>query len=503
MLNMSEINITRDYYYNKGLSVSEIHRATGFAHKTIQKYIEQDDFNIPCPLKKCKSSKLEPYYEIISNWLEQDKLCKPKQRHTARRVYARLQEEYPDFNGKYRIVASYVKAKRKEIFNQNSCYLPLAHPLGEAQVDFGKAEYIENGEKRNGSYLVMSFPYSNAGYSMLFPGETIECLLEGMQKIFQHVGAVPYKIWFDNASSMVVKIHKENKRDLTASFLRFKNHYGFQAVFCNPYSGHEKGHVENKVGYIRKNFLVPIPKFQCINDFNIEQLNRCDKDMERVHYKKKISISQLFHSEKKSMLPLNTITFEVCKYATVKADLYGKIKLDDKRTYSTMPSMAGCRVMVKVTALQVFILNNDMETVVEHKRLYGKNTESMDWQPYLVQLSRKPRAIKYTGVYKMFPLELQKTFSTICNAELGKILKSIAIISSKSNMSKAFEIVRETHKLGKVDADTLITTFNKACYNQTKLANIPLSRHLTDLTCLENKPSDYDALIKVVTKNVS
>ena len=188
---MSEINVTRDYYFNKGLSVSEIHRETGFAHKTIQKYIAQEDFSIQCPLKKVKPSKLEPYYEIIDNWLEKDKLCKPKQRHTASRVYARLQHEYPAFAGKYRIVATYVKARRKEIFSQNSCYIALDHPHGEAQVDFGKAEYLENGEKISGSYLVMSFPYSNAGYSMLFPGETTECLLEGMQKIFQHIGVVP------------------------------------------------------------------------------------------------------------------------------------------------------------------------------------------------------------------------------------------------------------------------------------------------------------------------
>ena len=152
---MSEINVTRDYYFNKGLSVSEIHRETGFAHKTIQKYIDQEDFSIQCPLKKGKPSKLEPYYEIIDDWLAKDKLCKPKQRHTASRVYARLQKEYPAFDGKYRIVATYVKVRRKEIFSRNSCYIALDHPHGEAQVDFGKAEYIENGEKISGSYLVI------------------------------------------------------------------------------------------------------------------------------------------------------------------------------------------------------------------------------------------------------------------------------------------------------------------------------------------------------------
>ena len=496
---MSTINEIRDYCYKQGYSINKIHLKTGIAHKTIRKYLEKEDFNIPGPIKRYKVSKLEAYYDVIDTWLKNDKLLKPKQRHSAQRVYARLLAEYPAFTGKYRIVASYVKEKRKEIYSQNSCYIPLEHPMGEAQVDFGKAEYIEHGEKISGSYLVMSFPYSNAGYAMLFPGETTECLLDGMQKIFKHIGAVPYKIWFDNASSIVTKIHKENKRDLTELFLRFKNHYGFTAVFCNPYSGNEKGHVENKVGYIRKNFLVPIPEFTSINDYNEKLLNICDKDMARVHYKKKVLIEELFVSEKPRMLPLNHINFEVCRYHTVKADLYGKIKLDKgERTYSTMPSMAGSRVTIKQTALKVYILNNDMEPIIEHKRLYGKNKETMNWQPYLIQLSRKPRAIKYTSLYQLFPSDVQNIFANLQASECGKILKSIAEISNKNNMTKALDTVIETSKLGKVDADTIITTYNKMHYEQMEFTKVSLSDHLDNFGIRQNQPSDYDMLIKVV-----
>jgi hypothetical protein len=37
--------------------------------------------------------------------------------------------------------------------------------------------------------------------------------------------------------------------------LRFKCHYGFKSVYCNPASGNEKGSVENAVGYVRRNLL--------------------------------------------------------------------------------------------------------------------------------------------------------------------------------------------------------------------------------------------------------
>ena len=89
----------------------------------------------------------------------------------------------------------------------------------------------------------MSFPWSNTGYMQLFYGENCECLLEGMAAIFKHIGGVPHEIWFDNASTMVTKIIKGGGRDLTDRFARFKEHYGFKALFMNPAEGHEKGSV--------------------------------------------------------------------------------------------------------------------------------------------------------------------------------------------------------------------------------------------------------------------
>lgn len=146
--------------------------------------------------------------------------------------------------------------------------LPLNHGPYEAQVDFGQADYYENGQTHTGKYLVVSYPKSNVGYFQLFPGENLECLLEGLVNIFNYVGVVPREIWFDNASTLVTEILKAGKRNLTERFERFKEHYGFEAIFCNPGKGNEKGNVENKVGYLRRNILVPVPRFLILDDFN-------------------------------------------------------------------------------------------------------------------------------------------------------------------------------------------------------------------------------------------
>ena len=175
---------------------------------------------------------------------------------------------------------------KKTLFQNSQGYIPLEHPAGEAQVDFGEAVFVENGIRYEVYYVAMSFPYSNGGYIQLFKGANIECLLQGIRDIFKHMGKVPACIWFDNNKTIVKKILAYGERKVTEAFARFQMHYGFESNFCNPESGHEKGHVENKVGYTRRNMLVPVPEFNDIKQFNSQPLMQCDEDMQREHYKK-------------------------------------------------------------------------------------------------------------------------------------------------------------------------------------------------------------------------
>jgi transposase len=244
----------------KGKSLRKICRETGHDFETVKKYVAKDNFNLDLRPKRRKG-KLEPYKELIDSWLIKDLEAKPKQRHTAQRVYDRLKEIYQaELNISDRAIRAYVSRRKKELGLDTECYLPLEHPPGEAQVDFGEAQFIEKGIKYDGYYLNLSFPYSNAGFFQLFKGQNQECLLQGLKDICEYIGNCPTAIWFDNMSTVVNALRKQGERDLTKGFQRFMLHYGFLSNFCNPNSGHEKGHVENKVGYHRRNFLVPIPE---------------------------------------------------------------------------------------------------------------------------------------------------------------------------------------------------------------------------------------------------
>ena len=282
MLTMDKIHDIRFRFFMKGENISQIANAMQVDWKTVRKYVDMTDFNEPAPKPASEQHlcpKLDPYKPTIDKWLEEDKQAPRKQRHTAKRVFQRLKKEFADFNCSYRTVATYYAVKHKEIFNgARGGFLPLEHRPGEAQVDFGTADFYENGKRLTGKYLEVSFPYSNKGYLQLFYGENMECLLEGLDTIFRHIGVVPGEVWFDNVKTIVTKVIRGGGRETTERFDRFREHYRFQAVFMNPGEGHEKGNVENKVGYHRRNLLVPIPRFLNLPDFNRQLLKMCEED---------------------------------------------------------------------------------------------------------------------------------------------------------------------------------------------------------------------------------
>lgn len=371
---MAEVHNLRKLYFEEGKTITEISQETGRDRKTVRLYLRKEDWNDMQnkQLAAAEFPKLEPFKADIDEWVKEDKKARRKQRHTARRVYNRLVETYKeDFTCSYRTVAGYVAKSKKEIFGQTAGYLPLEHIPGEAQGDFGEAEYYENGQLCRGKYFNLSFPHNNQGYFQLFRGENQECLFEGLISIFEHIGGVPPRIWFDNTKTIVTRVLKDGGRTLADDFLRFCEHYRFEAVFCNVEAGHEKGNVESKVGYHRRNWLVPVPHFQRLSEFNRDLLKTCDADSAREHYRKDATIAELYAADKAALLSSPAMPLDVSKYITVRTNGYGRFYLENGlHEYSVSPQCANCRVLVKITAGEVIPLDKSRQPIVCHRRLY-------------------------------------------------------------------------------------------------------------------------------------
>lgn len=497
---MTKKNDIRDDYYRKGKTISEIARDTGHDRKTVRGIVMQDDWNLPATETADKPicPKLDPFKPVIDEWLTEDRLSKPKQRHTSRRVYNRLRKEDATkntFNCSYETVNAYVKAKKEDLYGDRAeGYIPLSHAPGEAQADFGAAEYIERGARHEGKALNISFPYSNQGYQQLFPGENAECLFEGLVNIFEHIGGVPHEIWFDNMSAIVTEIRSGADRLLTERFLRFTAHHGFSPVFCNKGQGHEKGSVENKVGYQRRNMLVPVPVFTTLDGFNRELLSLCDMDGDREHYRHAELIETLFAEDKKRLLPLPKGAFETAGYRTAKTNKYAILTLDRLYEYSTAPMFALTRVRIRLTSQYVTVYDENGREIVTHERLYGeKPGRRMNWLPYLDQLSRRPRAVKYSGVYDMMPEEVKHYIDGNCGCDIGRIISMLAEITRRTGWESAVATVAEAVTRQANDPDSLMALHRRLHMNVPELPPIMLPSGIPDLGAYSPDLTAYDA----------
>ena len=496
MLSMDDIKYIKRLYEKEELSIREIMRRTGYHYETVRKYLDMEDFNEPMYPPKESVSLLDPLKPIIDQWLLDDLKAPRRQRHTAKRVFERLQEEYPEqLEVKLRTVQYYVSYKKKEIYkSQQKARLPLYHPPGEAQVDFGHFSYINNsGDMVDALKLTVSFPYRNQAYCQIFGGENQQCLLQGMRNIFEHIGKVPNRILFDNLSSAVAHMGNGHNRTLTDGFERFMAHYKFEAAFCNGAAGWEKGNVENKVGYERRNMFVPIPTILDFNQFNQSLFIACEKDARREHYAKKISIESLFQEDLQEMLTINPAVYEIFLLEPGKTDNYAKVTFDNN-LYSSSPRYAKENVYVKASSDKVWILNDSYELIMEHPGLYGNGLESMKWLPYIDLMSRRPAAMKYTEFYQQLPDNWQKYLSKQNADGKRKGLTSLHTMLQKHDMRTAEDALAFAISNGVKDADSILAAYRTLTSGVQQMQPMQLGCNVIPMPGFTTNNNKYDSL---------
>src|SRR3954468_21713025 len=196
--------------------------------------------------------KLDPFLGVVHQILEADRKAPRKQRHTAVRIFQRLRDEH-GYTGGLTVVKEAVTAWR---LRTAEVFVPLAHPPGEAQVDFGEAEVTLDGRPAKVALFVMPLPYSDAIFVRAFPRECTEAFLEGHARAFASLGGVPRRISYDNLKIAVAKALGGRARTPPRASLRRKGHHLFEPPPCRVRRPNEKGHVEALVGHARRTFPV-------------------------------------------------------------------------------------------------------------------------------------------------------------------------------------------------------------------------------------------------------
>ena len=494
MLAVAQIDYIRHEVNQKGESYAEVARRMEVDPRTVSKYANQEEFKRKRKQKR-KARVMDPVKPIIDKWIKEDLKKKKKYHRTAKRMYEQLRD-FHSYTGSDRTIRDYVSKRKKELKeSMTEASLPLESIPGTAQVDFATGPFKYDSETIDLPYLVMSFPYSNSFYFQVFPSENTECLLEGLQRMFQHMGGVPKTIRFDNLSPAVNKIFSKGERELTDTFERFVLHFGFKYEFCNPGKGNEKGHVEAMVKYVRNNFLLPENRIINVDHFNETLWEMAEKDRERLHYDKKVLQSKLFEEDLNSFIMLAEKEFECARYEELKSDKYGIINVD-KKQYSTSPRFARQRVRVRITYNEIAILNKDHEVIAKHTRLYGVRRKSMIWQPYLDLLSKRPRAIKYSSIYNQFPSIWTDYLRSCTEKEQKSVLRLLGELLKNDDFALLNEALTMASTHGHPSTDQIKHCFYTVINQGNTHKEISPAINLPNMPEATRGLSHYDSLLQ-------
>ena len=245
----------RQFVFNAGNSRREAARVFGLSRETIAKMCR---FSLPpgyTRTKPVEKPKLGPLLPVIDAILEADRIAPVKQRHTAKRIFERLRDEH-GYAGGYTVVKDHVRIARA---SGRETFVPLAHPPGHAQVDFGEAVASIGGVRQKIHFFCMDLPHSDACFVKAYPRETSEAFLDGHVAAFKFFDGVPLSILYDNTKIAVAKICGDGRRERTRAFTELVSHYLFRDRFGRPGKGNDKGKVEGLVKYARSNFMTPAP----------------------------------------------------------------------------------------------------------------------------------------------------------------------------------------------------------------------------------------------------
>ncbi len=181
-----------------------------------------------------------------------------------------------------------------------------------------------------------------------------------------------------------------------------ESHFLFTHRFCRVARGNEKGHVENLVGYARRNFLVPVPAFGSFTELNVHLRERCLADLERRLRGKRQTKAELLVGDRAAMLPLPANEFEPRRVEQRRANSLSLVRFD-RNDYSVPTAYAHHELTVTGGIEQVEISSGN-ELVATHSRDWGAEQTSYDPRHYLALLERKPGALDFARPLEQWEL---------------------------------------------------------------------------------------------------
>ena len=308
MIDVATLSVIRRWALREQLSIREIARRTGLSRNTIRKYLRAGEAE-PHYAKRVSPSKLDPFASKLLGWLKTEAGRSRKQRRTVKQIYADLQAL--GYTGSYNRVAAFVRLWQEQrlVAQQTTgrgTFVPLAFGPGEAfQFDWSEDWAVLAGVRTKLQVAHFKLSHSRAFYLRAYLLQTHEMLFDAHNHAFVVLGGVPRRGIYDNMRTAVDRVRRGKERDVNARFAAMVSHFLFEAEFCNPASGWEKGQVEKNVRDARHRLWQVVPPFPSLPDLNAWLEERCVALWHEIeHGKLAGTVADVWVEERAALMPV-------------------------------------------------------------------------------------------------------------------------------------------------------------------------------------------------------
>lgn len=297
--------------------------------------------------------------------------------------------------------------------------MPLSHRPGHAQVDFGETLGVIGGVECKIHFFVMSLPHSDAVFVKGYPAETTEAFCDGHVSAFGFFGGIPQSILYDNTKTAVARILGDRTRVRTQRFTELQSHYLFDDKFGRPARGNDKGNVEGMVGYTRRNFMVPAPRYDSFDDLNAHLKAKClarQGGKLRGHSQ---TIGDRLVTDLDALMGLPVAEYEACDHVSTRATSISMVRYRSNDC-SVPVAYAHHDVHVRGFVHEV-IIGCGNEIVARHKRSYASGDMIFDPIHFLPLIEQKVGALGQAASLQGWDLpDAFATLHRLLEARMGK-----------------------------------------------------------------------------------
>lgn len=410
---MAILSSIRRWHFRDNVPIREIVRRTGIARNTIKKYLNNKVVEPKYPARK-NTSKLDEFAPKLCAWLKTESGKGRKQKRNVHQLYLDLLQL--GYTGSYDRVAAFArkwKREQQELARTagRGTFIPLTFAPGEAfQFDWSEDWAVIGGERTKLQIAQFKLSHSRAFFLRAYPLQTHEMLFDAHNHAFAAFGGIPARGIYDNMKTAVDKVRRGKQRDVNIRFASMVSHFLFDAEFCNPASGWEKGQIEKNVQDARHRIWNQLPALGSLSELNEWLHSRCLELWSEIAHPERpeLRIADVFTAERPHLMapprPFDGFVEHIKRVSPTCLVTF------DRSRYSVPASYANRPISLRVYADRLVFVA-EANVIAEHVRVFSKQglgKTIYDWRHYLSVLQRKPGALRNGAPFTELPEVFRK-----------------------------------------------------------------------------------------------